>query len=335
MVTLKWDGVNAREEIYNFVDHLNGNLTRKNEFDKDFIMKTCLVVSDLSVTYKVDSFNNQNLQVIRQKWPDIKAAIERAVDLTNWFGIDKDNLTSANALIPVIYYLYQHPTAKLRGGSTPFETRNAAKIRRWLVTVLLNNVFGAASDNTLRDARRVLQERSSGASDDFPAEEIDTELAKTGRVSYSTQYAVDNLLSVTYGKKLTYLALTLLYDDNHWGTAQAHQYHIFPRALFTSQNMKAAGLDTAAQERYLDLMNSLGNLELLMPAENLEKSAKDFPTWLATRDSEFKKRHLIPDDPALLAFGKFEEFVEAREKLISVRLDSLFHFDVTSLTTQG
>ncbi len=46
LVTSKWVG-NAREEIYGFVDRINSELTRKNEFDKDFtklLLRQCAVV---------------------------------------------------------------------------------------------------------------------------------------------------------------------------------------------------------------------------------------------------------------------------------------------------
>jgi len=66
MVTSKWGDVNAREEIYGFVEYLNSDLLRRNDFDKDFVMKTSLVVSDLPVQYRVENFNNQNLNLIRQ-----------------------------------------------------------------------------------------------------------------------------------------------------------------------------------------------------------------------------------------------------------------------------
>ena len=156
MVTSSWDGVNARDEIFNFVDRVNTQLTRRNDFDKDFIMKSCLVLTDLPVAYKVQNFNNANLATIRQQWPAIKKAVERGVDLANSFGIDRDNLTSANALIPIIYYLSKNPGVSLRG-STPFEARNADSIRRWLIMALLNGVFGGTSDNMLRDIRASLQ----------------------------------------------------------------------------------------------------------------------------------------------------------------------------------
>jgi uncharacterized protein with ParB-like and HNH nuclease domain len=114
MVTSSWEGVNAREEIFNFVDRVNGKLTRRNDFDKGFIMKSCLVLTDLPVAYKVQNFNNKNLATIRQQWPSIKKAVERGVDLANSFGIDRDNLTSANALIPIIYYLSKNSGVTLR-----------------------------------------------------------------------------------------------------------------------------------------------------------------------------------------------------------------------------
>ena len=60
-------------------------------------MKSCLVLTDLPVVYKVQNFNNANLSLIRQQWPAIKKAVERGVDLANSFGIDRDNLTSVNA----------------------------------------------------------------------------------------------------------------------------------------------------------------------------------------------------------------------------------------------
>jgi uncharacterized protein with ParB-like and HNH nuclease domain len=317
MVTSKWGGVNAREEIYGFVDRINNDLIRKNDFDKDFIMKTCLVLCDLPVQYKVENFNNQNLALIHAKWKDIKAAIEMGVNLVNSFGIDRDTLTSANALIPIIYYFYKHPAINLRG-TTRFDVKNAHWTRRWLTMALLNNVFGGQSDNLLRDLRRILQEHQ--AFEDFPVEAINNEIAKSGRTSYFDDNAIENFLSITYGRQVTFLALSLLYDDSNWGRVTFHQDHIFPQSMFSKKQMTEAGLDADAQERYEELMNRVGNLQLLLSTENQEKSDKDFDKWLPTRDPSFRQRHLIPHDNNLLKFGKFEEFVEARENLIRERL---------------
>ena len=48
------------------------------------------------------NFSVKNLSLIQSKWDEIKKATETAIDAVNYFGIDRDNLTAANALIPVI-----------------------------------------------------------------------------------------------------------------------------------------------------------------------------------------------------------------------------------------
>ena len=101
MITSKWDGLSARQEIFDFVDFINSGLDGKNDLDKDFVMKSCLVLSDLDQRYKVSNFTNSNLKLIETNWKGIKASLEATLRLVNRFGIDRENLTSANALLPI------------------------------------------------------------------------------------------------------------------------------------------------------------------------------------------------------------------------------------------
>lgn len=135
---------------------------------------------------------------------------------------------------------------------------------------------------------------------------------------------IEAILSFKYGRPLTFLALSLLYDDNNWGNIKYHEDHIFPQALFTRQFMTNNCLSADQQEKYNELMNRIGNLELLLPAENQEKSDTNFEEWLPTRETNFRVRHLIPQDNTLLRFDKFEEFIEVREELIRQRLRTIF-----------
>jgi uncharacterized protein with ParB-like and HNH nuclease domain len=322
MVAAKWEGMNARDAIYDFVDSINNDLTRKNNFDKDFIMKNCLVLSDLPVQYRVQNFNNQNLELMRTRWEAIKSAVSGAVDLVNCFGVDRDNLTSANALIPIIYYLCQHPSVRVRAVSTRRDVQNVSSIRRWLVASLLNNVFGGNSDGVLEAARKALQQTRS--QEDFPINELIEALAKLGRNCAFDKYAIDDFLNLRYGRQLTFLGLSLLYDDKDWGTKTFHQDHVFPRSLFSKQEMSIRGIDSEQQFRYQMLADRVGNLELLSLEENEEKSNQDFERWLQTRDRSFRRKHLIPHDDRLLRLERFEDFVKAREKLIEERLQALF-----------
>jgi uncharacterized protein with ParB-like and HNH nuclease domain len=319
MVTSSWDGVNARDEIFNFVDRLNTKLTRRNNFDKDFIMKSCLVLTDLPVAYKVQNFNNANLTTIRNKWSAIKKAVERGVDLINSFGIDRDNLTSNNALIPVIYYLYKNPESTMRG-STPFEVRNAEQVRRWLIMALLNGVFGGTSDNMLRDIRSSLQPGEMvGADYDFPIEAISATIRKAGRTVGFGDYVMDEALELSYGQRQTFLSLSLLYDDAAWGTMPFHQDHIFARSLF-----KPKDLASTDRVSWIQRKEQLGNLCLLLAHENIGKQDMPVDEWLESRDSSFLKRHLIPEDKSLWKFDRFDDFIKEREVLIRQRLKALF-----------
>lgn len=311
MVISSWDGMNARDEIFNFVDYINRGLTRENDFDKDFIMKSCLVLTDLAVVYKVQNFDAKNLTKIRENWPDIRSAVQRGVDLANSFGIDKENLTSVNALIPIIYFLFKNPTVTLRG-TTPFEVRNAELIRRWLIMALLKGAFGRASDGLLHNIRASIQDTACPGSD-FPVRAINTIFAKTGLSTEFDDFALDEFLALSYGKCQTFLALSLLYDDAAWGTIQFHKDHLFAKSLFS---------ETCLDE-WRD-KDRIGNLCLLLAQENIGKQDTLLEDWLPTRAPGFLKRHLIPEDRALWKRDRFPCFLKAREELIKQRLITLF-----------
>lgn len=327
MVTARWTEVNAREEIFGFVDRINGELTRPNNFSKDFVLKTCLVLSDLPVQYRVQNFSDKNLGLIFERWESIKAAIEAGVNLANRFGLDRDTLLSANALIPVIYYLHRSG-ATLRG-TTIFDAANAAAIRRWLKAAMLNNVFSGASDNVLRETRRVIRESLGTGEWPFPEEALDRRIAELGRATGLGEAMVDEVLSFSYGDRRAFLALTLLYDRKDWGLSGFHQDHIIPRSLFTDDRLREAGVPEEKWDRLKGLKDRLGNLELLLPEENIEKNAKDFSAWVETREGGFRREHLIPENDDLLALDRFDEFLEARELLIRRRIAALFGAETT------
>ncbi len=320
MVTAKWEGMNAREAIHEFVDTLNNDLSRRNDFSKDFILKTALALADLPVQYQIENFNNQNLLLIQKAWDQIKKAITDSVELVNSFGIDRENLTSANALIPIIYFAYRHPKLNLRG-TTPVEHTNALNIQRWLIMVLFNKVFSGSSDTILAGVRRVLQE--SADQPQFPMDTLNTEIRRQGRIADFNQ-AIGEFLGIEYSDSEAFLALSLLYDEKGWGVMQHHKDHIFPKSLFRVDRLQASGLPSDKQKRYAELYNNIGNLQLLMSQENTQKKATPFEKWITTRDVDFKRRHLIPDDSNLLRFECFEEFVAERERLIQERLNTLF-----------
>lgn len=230
-------------------------------------------------------------------------------------------MTSANALTPILYYLFKHP-GKVPLEQTPSDIKNALLIRTWLISALLNNAFGGQSDQALTETRRVLQNKIE--QEEFPVDALNSEISKMHRNTNFDESTISTFLEIRYGKQQTFLALSLLYDDNNFGTLNFQQDHIFPKSLFTEKHMNQVGINSDRQDMYTDSFNRIGNLQLLLPIEHKDKLAQEFDEWIVTRDETFKKRHLIPSDESLYEFDRFDKFIEAREALIRERLKGLF-----------
>ena len=314
MITSKWEGMNAREEIFNFVDRLNNELDRKNNFDKDFVMRSCLVISDLDHVYKVNNFTNDALSTIQTNWLKIRHVLEATTRLINCFGIDRDTLTSVNALHPIAYYLSKIDSRL--DGSTPFDASNREQIRKWLLGALLNNVFGGSSDQTLGVSRQIIKEALQ-TSQDFPYDALcDGLLKRRGRVVSFDENNLESLLESNYKNPTCFLALSVLYEERNWGGANYHIDHIIPRSMCSERALRKANVTEEDIPEIMRHVDRLGNLQLLPDRENLEKSNTDFATWVQTRDAGFLQRNLIPDDKTLWAPHRLKQFVQAREALI-------------------
>ncbi len=92
----------GRDEIKELVESMresNVNITQ------DFVMRACLVLSDLPVKYKLESFTSKNINLIKKNWNDIKISLIKLCELLPEIGyINHPNL-SDNALIPIAYYI--------------------------------------------------------------------------------------------------------------------------------------------------------------------------------------------------------------------------------------
>jgi len=318
MVTANWDQRNAREEIYRLVDYINKGLAPRNRIDKDFVLKCALVLCDLPVSISAQNFTTANMRLIGNHWDRIKQAIELSFILVKSFGLEGAYLTSNNAVIPIIYYLMQQPGLTV-GGSSVFDVANTKAIHTWLAVALLTRLFGAQGDNVLVKARTIIKDEAT-RSHDFPLSAIVTKVGlPPDRLS---TVIVNQVQKLRYPKPLMFLALTLLYKETDW--TNRSQDHIFPISLFTEANLTAAGIPLGEHNRYITLANSIGNLELLVSADNKAKSNMQFDEWMRDRHDDFGQRHFIPEDATLYSLQSFLAFVREREKLIMDHLRQLF-----------
>jgi hypothetical protein len=305
----------AKNRINALIEQGNNDLSRKNRIDLEFILRSCLVLGDLPVRYRINTFTNKNIELVEGLWPKFQNAIIRTLKLVNRFGLDRNNLTGMNVLISLVLYLYRNPGVSFLG-TTPFESRNADLMRRWLILAMLNKVFGRGAEQVLANLRRVIQDCPAGA--DFPAKKLNAELKRMRFATELDEEVIQAYLDSEY--PVQFLKLSLLYDDHFWDAVEVQQDHIFPQALFDRSNLEFAALPPRKQELFNSLSNRAANIQPLMDKENNEKRAKSFDQWIHTRDNSFRKIHLIPKEDELLEFKHFDKFIEAREALIIEKL---------------
>jgi hypothetical protein len=320
MITSKWTSGSAREDILGFVDYVNRNLGAPNKINKDFVLKASLVACDFEVKYNVKSFTNDVIGEIEKNWSGIKRAVENTFRLINRHGLIGENLGSLNAVLPIIYYMYNTPDFDFRG-SSEFERANASEMHYWLLNSLLVVAFSGQSDRTItaarvaiRDHLRVARERS------FPTQKLFDAMARNGRISQVDDRTIDEILDLPYGRPRTFVALSLLYHGIDWSGSTWHVDHIIPQADAQKSVLRGRNIPEYRVQEMLDSVNRLGNLQILRADENVEKGALPFRSWITGRRADFYDQHMIPERLDLCDITQLPEFVREREKLIRERL---------------
>ena len=232
----QWKEKDAREEITSFVDELN-NIGDGFNFDKDLILKSSLVLSDLAgIAFKVDNFNKANMHKIEDEWDRIEQALRGAVTLISSLGYSRDTLTANYAIIPIAYYLKKINLPKNFDIASRFSS-DRDTIHRWLILSLVKRVFGGSPDSVLRPVRELLRQ----AEDEFPLDKIIDKFKGTNKSLMSTEDDIENMLSCRYGQGYTFSTLALLYPSLDFRN-KFHIDHIHPRSLFTRAKLKKAGI---------------------------------------------------------------------------------------------
>lgn len=320
IATAQWSQKDAREEIVNFVDEIN-NIGNKFSFDKDFILKTCLVLCNKDVQFKVDNFNSQTMNDIENNWDKIKESIRATIELVSGFGFNYDTLVSNNAIIPIIYYLYQKDNFNSFLSSQKYE-KERESIKKWLTIAILKQTFGGHSDYVLRIIREIIRsERNT-----FPANKIIERLKGTPKSMAFGEEEIDNLLEYEYGKRYTFSIMSLLYPTLDYNNL-FHQDHIHPKSVFTEKRLKTAGVRDEDIAFCLENCNKIPNLQLLEGNKNTSKGKKSFEQWLnETYQNKASRQHFMERNYIKninLSIVEFKQFYKQRKELLKNKLKSV------------
>ncbi len=314
IATAQWEHRDARDEITKFVDNIN-KIGDGFKFNKDFVLKSCLVLSDFTgIAFKVNNFNKPNMLKIEGNWQEISQAISLAINLLSAFGYNRDTLVSNNAVIPIAYFLLKKSSPNNFLLSSAY-TEDRKRIQSWLVHSLLKRVFSGQPDSVLMPIRRVIKEDNSA----FPLDKIVEEFkGKTKSIVFSED-EIEHLFNYEYGEDHIFSAIALLYPTLDLRN-KFHLDHIHPQSFFKKAKLESRGIKGDDAQFYFDNYDLLANLQLLEGIPNQEKSNTDFKEWLVklypneTERKDYMRKNYIPD--IQLDFTNFKEFISKRKELM-------------------
>jgi len=324
-----WKG-NAKTEINKLVDEI-----RDMGFfiSKDFILKVYLFLYSSDIRYKVNNFTVESAVNFEKNWDNIKASIKSVFKLIKTYGFVESTLTSKNALLPIVYYIYH------KGIFSEFSTKVAYKsdrkvIEKWLHIVLLKRIFGGQADGLLAKIRGVFtsdikKTAINAGIIEFPHRQLAKTFAGTNKdLSFDSEF-FENLLYTQKDDNYTFSILALLYPNLDYKNNDFHKDHLHPISAFTEKNLKLLGISKDRWEFFLDpeYNNSILNLHHLDANENMAKQHKPLLDWIDLECKskkpayiKFCKDRLIPN---ILDFQDFEKFIERRKVLLLAKFKEI------------
>jgi len=309
-----WMRLDAKKEINGLVDEL----VKEYGFpvNKDFILRTYLVLYSDDIKFRVQNFSIKNAKEFETYWEEIKLAIKEVFQLVSDFGYAPSTLTSMNALLPIVYYLYK--TDRVKGFCQKVGYKeDRALIKRWLHVVLLHQIFGGQAEGVLKAIRDTIKKEISKETDKFPASAIANRLSKTNKSITVDEEFIQGLLYTSKDSRYAFPILALLFPHLDYKNRDFHLDHCHPLSHFNEKKLKAKGIllndDNKEYFTDWDYFNSIINLQMLDGNENKSKNAKDLKVWVTDNSINLKKYYL----PKELDLADFPTFVEKRTELLT------------------
>jgi uncharacterized protein with ParB-like and HNH nuclease domain len=321
-IVATWD--DGREQIEKLLKTVNEKGDGFN-FGNEYLMRCCLVLSDGPVIYKVKSFKSENVQRIRDEWPEIAEAVSKTVDLLVEFGFSGSVLTSQNATIIIAYYLY-------KGGDQGKESKES--IRKYLIHALLNGIYGSSQEQLITTLRNAFREEARteageiayrGRYSSFSFEEVlKIELPQKKSLAV-TDADIERFLQSTKGPS-SFFVLSLLYLHLRFSDVVFHQDHIHPASGFSEENFRAMRIPEERWQEWWDCRDCVPNLQLMNGRQNIRKNATPLKDWVGEMtDNEattFASDNYFPQSVDL-EFKDFMAFFLQRKEVLRKELEKV------------
>jgi len=310
----------GRNHIEKLIDDMNGE-DGLFGFNTDFLMRTCLFLIDAPMSFKVTTFDKNNISKIRDNWNDISTALISTASILREFGFNKTRLSSNYAATPIAYYLFNKGVV---------DNATKVELRQLVINSLLKQVFSGQADTALSGLREGLRMKVEGTNSyklkNTRFSFVDyqhTKLSGGKRLTIDAE-DIQNFLDYKKGA-FSFLLLSMLYPDLKLDQISFHQDHMHPYSKFAPSKLSEAGLDSVDTSQWLEMRDKLPNLQLLEGLENVQKQATHLAEWVESNEGDeayYRDRNYIPADQSL-AISEFESFYTNRQQRLKVALENL------------
>lgn len=312
-----WKERDARQEVNNLIKEIWDSYDL--EIDKDLVLRTYLILFRDDIKFRVNNFTLANAREFEANWEGIRSAIREAFQLIHDFGYTEHSLTSKNAVLPIIYYLYK--SGRSQGFSSKVKYDADRKVvRKWVHAVLLHKIFGGAAEGVMKVIRDVIKYELDAGTTTFPARQVADRLSRTRKSITVDDEFISSLLDTQYEDRYAFPVLALLYPFLDFKNGDFHKDHLHPKSWFTKKKLKEQGIVlNASNARYYEeaeCFNGITNLQLLDGNQNTSKNDKSLEDWLNSTTVD-RTKQLIPDE---VAFVDFPVFAEKRRAMLATKL---------------
>ena len=295
------------------VDQLLEDMNRQGDgfaFNRDYLMRLCLVLTDSNTNLKINSFNKTAVTNIRNEWDHISDTLYKTVSVLKNLGMSHENLCSYNATMPIAYYIYK--------GGTIQSDEQEKEVRKFLSVSFAKRLFGIASNEALNVTRNALKNIDCTQTPFSLA--LFKNITLTGARTFTvTESDIDYWLDNYEKGQNTYTLLSLLYPDLKLSQFSFHQDHCHPYAGFEEKHISELGLSPEKIEEWKKKRNLLPNLQFLKDSENESKNQTPLEKWVSpSRDFLYH-----PKDVSL-ALKDFDTFFEERKTMMKNNLMEIF-----------
>ena len=286
-LSARWPGVVKR--VDDLVEECRA--ARYNALDYSFVVRAFAALA--TDTASPSGFATAPIERLESAWAQLERGVRHAVNLlTAEVGLDNTTLLpSANALVPLVYYLGTRE-------DRPLGTAERNALVYWLLVAFVQSRYSSS-------AATVIAQDVAALRSDEPFRSL---FGNLGLMSSRVEITASSLVgkgSTSPFFLLSYLVLRRRGARDWWfgspvalshdGTYKIEYHHIHPRARLRERYSKAE-------------INDLANLAFISDKANRKISARPPATYFAeleTLDQSFLTGHMVPTDQRLRSLDAY------------------------------